>query len=83
MKLNLDNGQWKKFEDSWRDYAKRRELSLSLSEKQEPFFPKEYGIIEREHFYKEISWSNWPGKLGIESVLIAYDAFLSCKGSWE
>lgn len=40
-------------------------------------------MIEREHFYKELSWTGWPGALGIDSVLIAYDALLSCNGSWE
>lgn len=40
-------------------------------------------MVEREHFYREISWTNWPGKIGIESVLIAYDALLGSNGSWE
>lgn len=39
--------------------------------------------MEREHFYHKISWGAWPGALGIDSVLIAYDAFLSSQGSWE
>lgn len=48
-----------------------------------PKFPEVYGIIEREHFYKNLALSKWPGALGVDSTLIAYDALLSCKGSWE
>ena len=40
-------------------------------------------MIEREHAYKELSWNGWPGALGIDSVLVAYDALLSCQGSWK
>lgn len=40
-------------------------------------------MVEREHFYHELAWNGWPGALGIDSLLIAYDAFLSSKGSWE
>jgi ADP-ribosylarginine hydrolase len=30
-----------------------------------------------------LAWTKWPGALGVDSTLIAYDAILSCKGSWE
>ena len=30
-----------------------------------------------------MAWNGWPGALGIDSFLIAYDAFLSSNGSWE
>jgi hypothetical protein len=42
-------------------------------------------VIEREHFYRTLSMNGngWPGALGLDSVLIAYDAFLGAKGNWN
>lgn len=33
-------------------------------------------------FYKEVSFDGWGGASGHDSVLIAYDALLGCKGNW-
>ena len=79
--LNLKNANWKKFISEWENYIKVRGLSDNSSVAKGPDFPQEYGVIEREHFYKKLAWNGWPGALGIDSVLIAYDAFLGCGGS--
>jgi ADP-ribosylarginine hydrolase len=39
--------------------------------------------MEREHFYKEVSYHGNGGASGHDSVIIAYDVILGCKGSWE
>ena len=41
-------------------------------------------MVEREHFYKTLAMNgnSWPGALGLDSVLIAYDALLSSNGVW-
>ncbi len=52
---------------------------MKINEVKKPIFPKKYDeILEREHAYKELSWNGWRGALGIDSVIIAYDALLSC-----
>lgn len=83
VKENLNSGQWAKFEKAWLEYAQARNISIRSDALTKPVFPEKYGIIEREHFYKKLAWNGWPGALGIDSVLIAYDAFLGCEGSWE
>jgi ADP-ribosylarginine hydrolase len=42
-----------------------------------PFFPEVFGIDEREQDYREFSINGWPGALGVDSVIVAYDALLS------
>ena len=63
-------------------YCGERNISTTMEVDKEPQFPEEYGVVEREHFYKKFAWNGWPGALGIDSVLVAYDAFLSSNGSW-
>jgi hypothetical protein len=36
--------------------------------------------MEREHFYKEVSYHGNGGASGHDSVIIAYDVILGCKG---
>lgn len=74
---------WYKFTDAIQNYAKLRGLSMTIKENKKAVFPQQYGVTERQHFYHKIAWGAWPGALGIDSVLIAYDAFLSANGSWE
>lgn len=83
------------FVGAWRSYVKLRGIEDG---KSEPRFPGEYGVVERDNFYREISSRGWGGELsklcnsftrccagasGHDSVLIAYDALLGCKGSWS
>ena len=48
-----------------------------------PIFPEKYGVNERDQYYKLISKGGWPGAMGVDSVIIAYDALLGSKDSWE
>jgi len=69
------------FEKQWRKYLTLRKI-LDDSSKA-PTWPKEYGPKERDIYYKEISFSGWGGSSGHDSVIIAYDALLAAKDSWE
>ncbi|KAF0975960.1 hypothetical protein FDP41_005287 [Naegleria fowleri] len=42
----------------------------------QPQFPKEYGIQERDDFYRKWSFSGWAGASGDDSCIIAYDSIL-------
>lgn len=68
------------FENQWKRYLKIRQIEDG---KSEPVFPKEYGVAERDQFYTLWAYNGWPGASGDDSVIIAYDAILSCKGDWE
>ncbi len=59
-----------------------RGLSMDSSKPTPAIFPQNYGVTEREHFYRGLAWTKWPGALGIDSVLIAYDAIMGCNGNW-
>mmetsp|Transcript_3186 Transcript_3186/g.4377 ORF Transcript_3186/g.4377 Transcript_3186/m.4377 type:complete len:418 (+) Transcript_3186:78-1331(+) len=71
----------KYFEEQWEKYLKLRKINSGKPE--EPVFPEQFGFAERDAFYKSVSFSGWGGSSGHDSVLIAYDALLGCKGSWE
>jgi len=69
------------FEDAWKKYLTSRNI---LEEGQnQPVFPEQYGIVERDKFYNSISWDGWGGASGHDSTLIAYDALLGAKDSWS
>lgn len=42
-----------------------------------PVFPEIYGVKERDEEYLDLSINGWPGALGVDSVIIAYDSLLS------
>jgi ADP-ribosylglycohydrolase len=63
----------------WKYYLRVRGIEDGLSE---PVFPAKYTVAERDTFYKTICNSQWAGANGIDSVLIAYDGLLGCKGDW-
>jgi ADP-ribosylarginine hydrolase len=46
-------------------------------------FPENFGVPQRDEYYKAISWSGWGGSSGHDSVIIAYDALLGCSGDWN
>lgn len=48
-----------------------------------PSFPQNYGVQQRDDYYAVISRGGWPGALGVDSVIIAYDALLGSKDNWE
>jgi ADP-ribosylarginine hydrolase len=50
---------------------------MLIDSPSEPVFPENYGVEEREADYHELAINGWPGALGVDSVIIAYDALLS------
>ena len=77
----VDNRKhWDYFKNSWVKYLSKRQISDG---KSEPVFPEKFGPVEREQFYKDVSYSGWGGSSGHDAPMIAYDALLGCGGSWE
>ena len=72
--------EWSYFERNWKDYLALRGITDGTSE---PLFPKDYGVKERDEFYKSLSFSGTGGASGHDAPMIAYDALLSCKESWS
>ena len=70
---------WGYFEGKWRDYLALRGISDGESE---PNFPDDYGVKERDAFYRSVSYDGTGGASGHDAPLIAYDALLSCGESW-
>jgi ADP-ribosylarginine hydrolase len=62
------------FEEKWRAYLAKRHIDMP--ERLAPRFPKQFGVDERDKFYKSVSFSGWGGSSGDDAVLIAYDALL-------
>ncbi|XP_067945206.1 ADP-ribosylhydrolase ARH1-like [Watersipora subatra] len=75
---NLAN--WSYFENHWKEYLALRQITDG---EHEPVFPDAYGVKERDEYYNELSFSGWGGSAGHDSVIIAYDALLGSKGSWD
>lgn len=46
----------KRFIDQFTNYCKERGI---LDGESEPIFPKDYGVKERDEFYKKWSWAGW------------------------
>ncbi|XP_038047233.1 protein ADP-ribosylarginine hydrolase-like [Patiria miniata] len=72
--------KWNYFEAQWKNYLKLRGLTDG---KSDPKFPEEYGIEERDEFYKSVSFAGWGGASGHDAPMIAYDAVLGAGDSWE
>jgi ADP-ribosylarginine hydrolase len=70
----------KKFESKFLQYMTERNV---VDGDSEPQFPATYGVPERDAFYKKWSYNGWAGASGDDSVIIAYDAVLGAKDSWE
>lgn len=71
---------WNYFEDKWTKYLKERNI---LEGENNPTFPEEYGVKQRDLFYKSVSFSGWGGASGHDAPLIAYDALLGAKDKWD
>lgn len=56
------------FTDHWTQYLSQRGI---LDGKSQPKFPDEYGVKERDLFYKTISYSGWGGASGHDAPMIA------------
>ena len=77
VKENKEN--WGYFKEKWMKYLVLRGI---LDGKSEPTFPDKYGILERDQFYKSLSFAGTGGASGHDAPMIAYDALLSSGGSW-
>jgi hypothetical protein len=53
------------------------------SPNSKPSFPRKYGVKERDEYYEVISRGSWPGALGVDSCIIAYDALLGSNDNWK
>ena len=71
---------WKYFQTRWTEYLAKRGIADG---KSQPVFPEKFGPVERDTFYKEVSFRGWGGSSGHDAPMIAYDALLGCGGSWE
>jgi len=69
-----------KFSAKFQQYMRIRNVTDGDSE---PVFPDNYGIKERDDFYRQWSYDGWAGASGDDSVIIAYDAILGAKDNWE
>lgn len=59
-------GDMLKFEEQFVNYLKIRGVSDGESE---PVFPENYGVIERDTFYKKWSFNGWAGASGDDSCI--------------
>ncbi len=70
-----------KFTQTFSKYLQERQI-LDDGD-NEAVFPENYGIKERDAYYKKWSFDGWAGASGDDSVIIAYDALLSSKQDYE
>jgi len=71
---------WEYFQAEWTKYLSLRNLETGLTE---AIFPENYGVKERDAFYKSVSFSGWGGSSGHDAPMIAYDALLAAGGDWK
>lgn len=69
-----------KFGTKFLSYMQQRNV---VSGETEAVFPEQYGVVERDAFYRTWSFSGWAGASGDDSVIIAYDAVLGSGNNWE
>jgi ADP-ribosylarginine hydrolase len=56
------------FEEQWNNYLKVRGI---LDGKSKPKFPDNFGVDERDAFYRNLSWDGWAGASGHDAPMIA------------
>lgn len=71
---------WQLFTDKWNLYLEERGIADGHSD---PVFPEKFGFAERDAFYKKLSINKWGGSCGHDAPMIAYDALLGARNSWE
>ncbi|XP_054769098.2 ADP-ribosylhydrolase ARH1-like [Lytechinus pictus] len=72
---------WPYFTDKWTSYLQERGIDGDDATKAR--FPEKYDVVERDAFYKSLSFRGWGGSSGHDAPMIAYDALLGCEWSWE
>ena len=70
---------WEYFSKSWTEYLSLRGIRDGTSE---PVFPDKFGVLERDAFYKSVSFCGTGGASGHDAPMIAYDALLGAGESW-
>ncbi|CAB1328574.1 unnamed protein product [Coregonus sp. 'balchen'] len=75
----LDKAKEDYFGIQWRAYLEKRGILDGKSKLQ---FPECYGVKEREHFYRAVSFKGVGGASGHDAPMIAYDALLRAGDSW-
>lgn len=60
---------WASFENFWREFSAKQDMNIK-------------DLDQRDEFYRQFSHAGWPGASGTDSVAIAYNALLTCQGSW-
>lgn len=71
---------WDYFRQSWERYLSERGLLQGVGPAR---FPSSYNAAERDVEYGRWSLDGWPGRSGHDAPIIAYDALLGARGSWE
>jgi ADP-ribosylarginine hydrolase len=71
---------WNYFKEKWEHYLSIRGI---LDGHSMPQFPIPFDFVERDAFYKSVSYSGCGGASGHDAPMIAYDALLGCGDSWE
>ncbi|XP_041480040.1 protein ADP-ribosylarginine hydrolase-like [Lytechinus variegatus] len=72
---------WPYFTDKWTSYLHER--GIDGDGVTNARFPDKYDVVERDAFYKSLSFRGWGGSSGHDAPMIAYDALLGCEWSWE
>ena len=78
--LTDNMNSWSTFTQPFEEYLKVKGLD---GKNESSSFDDQGDIKKRDQFYKSISKNKWAGSNGLDSVLIAYDAFVESKGDWK
>ena len=60
------------FTEQWEKYLKIRGIEDGFSPAK---FPDNYGVEQRDQFYKSVSYSGWGGSAGHDAPMIAWVQF--------
>lgn len=64
-----NEAQWPYFTEKWQAYLKER--GIDSEEPERVTFPEKYGVVERDAFYKSVSFKGWGGASGHDAPMIA------------
>ena len=67
--VELAQNNWAYFRKAWDDYLEERKIKTGDGQAE---FPPNYGVVERDAFYKKVSWDGWGGSSGHDAPMIAY-----------
>ncbi|CAF1218637.1 unnamed protein product [Adineta ricciae] len=61
---------WLSFETFWRNFIPQQETNVK-------------DLDQRDEFYRQFSHAGWAGASGTDCIALAYNALLTCRGSWS